>query len=139
MKKPRIAIIKASFYQEIVDSMLDECTKVLRENGVENITIVDVPGAFETPIMAKKLAESKEYDCIVTLGAVIKGETYHFELVANESARGLMNVMLSANIPIIFEILATYTYEQAVERSTGEHNKGREAALAALGILTSLQ
>ena len=136
-KSPRIAIIVGVFHENITNNMLEACKNTLKEYSVTDVKVFEVPGSFEIPLTAKKIAKSGKFDCIIALGAVIKGETHHFELVSNECARGIMNVMLETEVPIIFEILATKTLQQAKKRSSGKNNKGEEAALSALKLLST--
>jgi 6,7-dimethyl-8-ribityllumazine synthase len=99
----------------------------------DDVTIIRVPGAFEIPIVAQRLGESGEYDAIVCLGCLIKGETMHFEYIAEAASHGIMQAAAATGIPMAFGVLTTLTEEQAVERSrSGPDNKGREAAAAAL-------
>ena len=135
---PRIAVVVSRFHEEISDGLLSGCKKILEDCGVNEVKVFEIPGAFETPLMAKKLAESGDFDCIIALGAVIKGDTRHFELITRECARGIMNVMLETGVPIIYEVLATDTLKQAEERAHGDDNKGKEAALGALKLLSTL-
>lgn len=140
-KRLKIAIIRSEFNPLITKNLEQYCLKSLKQQGVKrgNITTFLVPGALEIPIAAKLLAKSKRYHVIIALGAIIKGDTYHFELVANECARGCMDVVLEYEIPVIFEVLATYTKKQAQIRSGNDkNNKGIEAAAAALKICTTL-
>jgi 6,7-dimethyl-8-ribityllumazine synthase len=136
--EPRIGIIVSRFHKEISDGLLSVCEETLKEYGVKEVGVFEIPGAFETPLTAKKLAESGKFDCLITLGAVIKGDTQHFELVTQECTRGIMDVMLETGVPIIYEVLATNTLAQAKERASGEDNKGKEAALSALKLLSTL-
>ena len=137
----KIAIIRSEFNPLITKNLEQYCLKTLKQQGVKrgNITAFLVPGALEIPIAAKLLAKSKRYHAIIALGAIIKGDTYHFELVANECARGCMDIVLEYEVPVIFEVLATYTLEQAqIRSSNNKNNKGIEAAVAALKICTTL-
>lgn len=139
--KIRIAIIVSSYHKSITDQLLKQCIATLKKKGVSEgqITIVHVPGSLEIPLVAKRLAKKGVYNVIIVLGVIHKGETYHFELVANECARGCMNVSLEYEVPIIFEVLAVYKLEDALERATRrQENRGVEAALAALAIIDSL-
>lgn len=138
LKRSRIAVVRSEFNQLITQSLEDNCLRVLLQKGVEreNIKIYRVPGALEIPITAQKIAKRKIADVIITLGAVIRGETYHFDLVANECTRGCMDVALKYNIPVIFEVLVAYNLKQAKERSANnDKNKGREAAITALKMV----
>jgi 6,7-dimethyl-8-ribityllumazine synthase len=135
----KIAIVVSRFNEFITHRLLQGCLKELKASGVKdaNINISWVPGALEIPVTALKWAQKKNVSAVIGLGAVIRGETYHFELVANESARGMMEVSLKTGKPVIFGILSTDTIEQANQRSRldrGE-NKGRDAAQTALETL----
>lgn len=137
----RIAIVRSLFNSEMTDNLEEFCRQTLLQEGVkkENIFSVTVPGALEIPIAADALARTKKYDALIALGVILKGSTYHFEIVANESARGCMEVSLKHGIPVICQIIAAYTIEQARER-TGENtfNKGIEAAHGAIAIASTL-
>lgn len=137
----RIAIIRGEYNREITLSLEKKCVETLRAAGVpeKNIRSFAVPGCFEIPILARRLAPQKKYDALIALGAVIKGDTYHFELVANECARGIMDVSLRHGLPIIFEVLATYNKRDALRRAgNNKFNKGIEAAQTALSLLATL-
>ena len=137
----RIAIIRAEYNREITLSLEKKCLETLLAAGVpeKNIRAFAVPGCFEIPILAQRLAAQKKYDAVIALGAVIRGDTYHFELVVNECARGVMNVALRHDVPVIFEVLATYNKRDAVRRAgNNKFNKGIEAAQAALSLLATL-
>jgi 6,7-dimethyl-8-ribityllumazine synthase len=125
----RIGIVRSRFNENIGVSMLDACCKRLAELGVAEIGVVSVPGALEAPPALQRLANTEKYDALIALGAVIRGETYHFEIVANESASGLMQVQLDGGIPIANGILTTDTEEQAQARAA---QKGRECAEVAV-------
>ena len=106
----------------------------------ENITLVKVPGAFEIPVIAKKMAEQKQYDAIICLGAVIRGATSHYDYVCNEVSKGMAQVSLEAGIPVLFGVLTTENIEQAVERSGSKAgNKGTECALAAIEMINVIK
>lgn len=131
----KVAIVISQYNRDIVDRLEAGCLKTLSENGVmeENITLVRVPGAFEIPVTVQHLANKGEYTAIITLGAVIRGETPHFEFICNECANGLMKVSLSSGLPVIFGVLTVNDYQQALDRSGEEEsNKGSEAATTAL-------
>lgn len=133
--KYKIAIILTRFNDSIGNILYENVIATLKENGVheENIKTVRVPGSLETPLAAKLLAKQKKYDAIIALGAIIKGDTHHFELVCSESHRGLMDVSIKTKTPVIFGILTTYTEKDALHRAQKEGlNKGSEYALAAL-------
>lgn len=138
----RVAIIRAQFNGDITTSLESYCLEALREGGIADSRIARfaVPGCFEIPIMAQRLAQQSAFDVIIALGAVIRGDTYHFELVAKECARGIMQVSLENNVPIIFEVLATYNRRDAQKRAgKNRFNKGIEAAHAALAMLAALK
>jgi 6,7-dimethyl-8-ribityllumazine synthase len=131
----RVAVIASRFNETIAKSLLDGAVDCLARHGVadNDITVAWVPGAFELPAAAKRIAESGEVDAIVCVGAVIRGETPHFDYVAGHAARGIGDASLSTGIPITFGVLTTDTVEQAANRAGGKMgNKGFEAALAAL-------
>ena len=142
MNKARIAIVAASFSEFITKRLLKACLIQLQRQGVANgrITTVWVPGSFEIPLTALRLAQRKDIDAVICLGAVIRGETYHFEVVANECARGIMQASLLSAKPVIMGVLTTDTVAQAQARSGGEghRNKGRDAACAALDMMALL-
>lgn len=131
----RFAIVVSRFNGEITEGLLDGARACLREAAVpdDDVTIVRVPGAFEIPIAAQRLAERGAYDAIICLGCVIKGETMHFEYIAEAASHGIALAAASTGVPMAFGVLTTMTEEQAVERSVaGPGNKGREAAAAAV-------
>jgi len=131
----RVAIVVSRFNEEITEGLLQGARGRLAEASVpdENVTIIRVPGAFEIPITAQRLGESGEYDAIVCLGCLIKGDTMHFEYIAEAASHGIMQAAAATGVPMAFGVLTTLTEEQAVERSRGgPDNKGREAAAAAL-------
>lgn len=139
--KLKIAIIRSEFNPSLTENLESYCRKTLITHGVKkkNISTFQVPGSLEIPIVAKVLAKKKRYDVIIALGVIIKGDTYHFEMIANECARGCMDVALEYEVPIIFEVLATYTEEQAQLRAgKNRNNKGIEAAIAALKVSSTL-
>ncbi len=141
LRRLRIALIRGDYNPEITRSLEEKCIESLQEAGLrrDQITCYSVPGCFEIPILAQRLAAQKLYDIVIALGAVIRGETFHFELVAQECARGIMEVSLKYDIPIIFEVLATYNRRDALRRAGNNRlNKGFEAARAALATLTAL-
>ena len=131
----RFAIVVSRFNEEITEGLLQGARERLAEASVpdDDVTIIRVPGAFEIPIVAQRLGESGEYDAVVCLGCLIKGETMHFEYIAEAASHGIMQAAAATGIPMAFGVLTTLTEEQAVERSrSGPDNKGREAATAAL-------
>ncbi len=135
-------ILLTRFNSYIVDSLLQGALGTLKAHGVpeQSIDIVYVPGAFELPLVAKRLASSKRYQALIALGAVIRGDTPHFEYVAGECTKGLAQVSLEFEIPIAFGVLTTNTIEQAIERAgTKAGNKGSDAALTALEMINLLK
>lgn len=137
----RIGLVVARFNSFVVESLVDGAIDTLIRHGVagRNITVVRVPGAWEMPLAAARLAESDKFDAIIGLGAVIRGSTPHFDFVAGESAKGLGAVSLDYDIPVINAILTTDSIEQAIERSgTKAGNKGSEAAVTALEMINVL-
>ena len=132
----------AARFNEIVTAKLVEgALAALAKHGVadDDVDVAWVPGAFEIPLVASRLARSGRYDAVICLGAVIRGDTAHFDLVANEAARGIAQVALETGVPVIFEVLATDDLAQAESRAGGAHgNKGWEAAEAALEIASLL-
>ena len=131
----RIGIAAARFNEFIVSKLIGGAEDGLLRHGTatENIDLVWVPGAFELPYAAKKLAESGKYDAVICLGAVIRGSTSHYDLVCAEVAKGIAQVGLSGKVPVIFGVLTTDTIEQAVERAgTKAGNKGFDAAVSAI-------
>jgi 6,7-dimethyl-8-ribityllumazine synthase len=140
----RIAIVAARFNDLVVASLLQGATHAWLERGgaAADLTIVRVPGAFELPLAARKLATSGRFDAVVALGCVIRGDTPHFEYVAGECARGLQATSLETGVPVAFGVLTVETLEQALERAAaGAGNKGGEAMQSALemaGVLARL-
>lgn len=138
----RYAIVASRFNSFIVEQLVQGALDTLKRHGVkdEHITVVRVPGAAELPLVCQKLAASKKQDAVIALGAVIRGATYHFEVVAGESAKGLSQVALTAGIPIINGVLTTDSIEQSIERAgTKAGNKGADAAMAAIEMLSVLK
>jgi 6,7-dimethyl-8-ribityllumazine synthase len=131
----KIGIVVARFNEFITSKLLNGALDALNRHGVNenDIEVAWVPGAFEIPLIAKKMADSGKYDAIITLGTVIRGATPHFDYVCNEAAKGVSQAALSSGKPVIFGILTTNTIEQAVERAgTKAGNKGWEAAVSAI-------
>ncbi len=138
--KPKIAIIAATYRAEIAENLIGSCVAELEANGLgeKDISVFRVPGALEIPLTAKKLAKQGKYDAIVVFGVVVKGDTYHFEQVADECARGCMNVSYEFEIPVVFQVLCVYKLADALVRSRGtKDNRGTEGAKTALAM-TSL-
>jgi 6,7-dimethyl-8-ribityllumazine synthase len=139
----RVALACSRFNGAITLRLLRAALDALEKAGVErsDISIGWVPGAFELPLLALAYADvDRPYDAVITLGAVIRGDTGHYEIVAGECARGVQDVQLSTRVPVIFGVLTTNTIDQALERSEpDESNKGREAALSALEMVSVLR
>lgn len=138
----RYALVAGRFNRSITDQLVQGTTEALTGHGID-IAEIDckwVPGAFEIPMVAKKLVETKRYAAVITLGAVIRGATAHFDFVAGECARGIAQLNLQSDIPIIFGVLTTDTVEQAIERAaTNASNQGADYALAALEMVSLLK
>jgi 6,7-dimethyl-8-ribityllumazine synthase len=137
-KKNKIAIVVSRFNKEISEGLLRGAVNELHANGIgdKSINIFHCPGSFEIPMTAKKLCKSKKYSTVICLGAVIKGETAHFEHISYAVTKGIMELNLTFDIPVIFGVLTCYTDQQAEVRSKeGEGNKGAEAAQAALEMI----
>ncbi|MCR8963552.1 6,7-dimethyl-8-ribityllumazine synthase [Brevibacillus halotolerans] len=131
----RIGVVAGRFNELIVSKLVSGALDTLKRHGVEEaqIEMAWVPGAFEIPLMAKKMAETARFDAIITLGAVIRGSTPHFDYVCNECAKGVAALSMSSGVPIIFGVLTTDNIEQAIERAgTKAGNKGCEAAASAI-------
>jgi 6,7-dimethyl-8-ribityllumazine synthase len=134
----RVGIVMARFNREIGEGLLSGCKAELTKLGVadENVTLATVPGALEIPLVLQTMAQSGKFDALVALGAVIRGETYHFEIVSNESARGVTDVQLNTGIPIANGVLTTENDDQALVRMV---QKGGEAAQAAIEMANLLK
>ena len=131
----RVGIVWATFNDFITSRLLDGAKAALSRHGVrdEDVSVASVPGSFEIPLIAKKMAESGQYDSIICLGAVIKGETDHYHHVAGEAAKGISGASLATGVPVIFGVLTTDTVEQAINRSGGKQgNTGYNAGVAAV-------
>ena len=138
----RIALVVSRFNEFITKALLEGALDALRRHGVDtqSATVAWCPGAYEAPLVAQRLADTGRYDAVICLGAVIRGATYHFELVAGGVASGVTRASLDTGVPIIFGVITTDTIEQAIERSgTKAGNKGAEAALAALEMIDLLR
>ena len=138
----RFAIVASRFNDFITNRLVEgamDC--ILRHGGSEeNVTVVRVPGAFEIPLAASKLAKSGRYEAVICLGAVIRGATPHFDYVAAEASKGIAQVTLSTGVPVIFGVLTTESIEQAVERAGSKSgNKGWDAALSAIEMCSLLE
>lgn len=138
----KFAIIVGRFNEFIGSKLLSGAMDGFKRHGVEeeNIDIIWVPGAFEIPLVAKKLAKTKKYDAVICLGAVIRGATPHFDYVSNEVSKGIANVSLETEVPVIFGVLTTDTIEQAIERAgTKVGNKGYDAAVSSIEMANLLK
>jgi 6,7-dimethyl-8-ribityllumazine synthase len=138
----RFALVASRFNDFIVDRLVSGAVDYLTRHGAreEDMTLVRVPGAFETPLVAKRLAASGRHDAVICLGAVIRGSTPHFDFVASECAKGLAQVMLESSTPVGFGVLTCDTLEQAIERAGSKAgNKGVEASHAALETLRVME
>lgn len=140
--KGKIAIVVARFNQAIVDSLLQGALETLARHGYDNnqIEVFRVPGAYEIPLLCKQLTHTKKYSGLVALGAVIRGETAHFDFVAGGCAQGISQIMLATGIPIIFGVITTENLEQAWQRAgTTGGNRGSDAAVALLEMMDLLE
>lgn len=138
----RVGIVVGRFNEFIVSKLLGGALDGLKRHGVaqDNIEVAYVPGAFEIPLIAKKMAESDKYDAVICLGAVIKGATPHFDYVCAEAAKGIASVSLITEKPVVFGILTTNTIEQAIERAgTKAGNKGYDCAVTAIEMVNLLK
>jgi 6,7-dimethyl-8-ribityllumazine synthase len=138
----RVGIVVARYNRDVTEKLLDGAERALKDHGVsdEHLTVVWVPGAFEVPLVAKQLAHARHVDAVICLGAVIRGDTPHFEYVAGEAAAGIMRVSLETDIPVVFGVLTTDDLDQAWARVGGAvGHKGEEAALAAIEMVTLLR
>jgi 6,7-dimethyl-8-ribityllumazine synthase len=137
----RFAIVASSFNEVVVGRLVEGALACFRAHGIseEDLLVAWVPGAFELPLAAKKLAQSDQYDALVCLGAVIRGETAHFDHVAGQAASGVQQAALETGVSIAFGVLTTDTLEQALDRAGGKHgNKGWDAAMAAMQMASVL-
>ena len=131
----RFAVVAAQFNEMVTGKLVEGALAAFTSHGIpgDDLTVVWVPGAFELPLVARKLAATNRYDGVVCLGAVVRGETAHFDFVAGECARGLADAARDTGLPILFGVLTTDTMEQALDRAGGKHgNKGWDAAMAAM-------
>ncbi len=138
----RFGIAVARFNSFVVESLLEGATDALLRHGAadSDLEIIRVPGAYELPLVVQKMANSKKYDAIIALGAVIRGGTPHFEYVAGECTKGLSQVMMQSGLPISFGVLTVDSIEQAIERAgTKAGNKGAEAAMSAVEMVNVLR
>ncbi len=137
----KVAIVASRFNEIIVNKLLGGAVDGLVRHGVEeeNITAAWVPGAFEIPVVAQKLAQSKKYDAVICVGAVIRGDTTHYDYVCNEVSKGVAQVGLSTGVPVLFGIITTENIEQAIARAGSKAgNKGYDCALSAIEMVNLL-
>jgi 6,7-dimethyl-8-ribityllumazine synthase len=137
-----VAVVCSRFNGDVTSELLAGAQRALAEHGVagDRAPTFLVPGAFELPLVAKRLAGSGDYDAVIALGAVVRGETGHYELVASQAASGVARAALDTGVPVIFGVLATETTEQARQRAGGElGNRGEDAALTAIEMATLLR
>ena len=138
----KIAIVAGRFNEFITSKLIGGALDVLKRNDVseKNIDIAWVPGAFEIPLIAKKLANTQKYDAIITLGTVIKGSTPHFDYVCSEVSKGVAQISLQSELPVIFGVLTTNNIEEAIERAgTKAGNKGADAAFSAIEMINLIK
>ena len=141
-KGKKFGIVVSRFNSFIAERLLDGALDTLARSGAadDDIEVARVPGAFEIPLVAQKMVKSDRYDAVICLGAVIRGATSHYDLVANEAAKGIAQVSLSHDIPLVFGVITTDTIEQAIERAGSKAgNKGSEAAQVAIEMVNLLQ
>lgn len=134
----RVGIVAARFNEFIVNKLVGGAMDALLRHDVreEDIDLAWVPGAFEIPLIAKKMAESGKYDAVICLGAVIRGATSHYDLVCNEAAKGIAHVSLDSGVPVLFGVVTTENIEQAIERAGSKSgNKGYDSAMAAIEMV----
>lgn len=137
-KEAKIGIVVSRFNEFITGKLLSGAVDTLLRHGIsdENISVAWVPGAFEIPLISKKMAETGRYDAVICLGAIIRGSTSHYELVCNEAAKGVAQVSLETGIPVLFGIITTENIEQAIERAGSKAgNKGSECAEGAIEMI----
>ena len=138
----RFGVVVAKFNKFVTSKLLSSCLEGLTKHGVKDtdIDVVRVPGAFEIPLVAKVLAQSARFDAVICLGAVIRGDTPHFEYISTEASRGIGQASLDTGIPIIFGVLTTETVAQAIERAdTTKFNRGGEAAKSAIEMASVIR
>ena len=141
-KGARFAVVASRFNHFVVDRLVEGAIDALVRHGADakNVTVVRVPGAFELPLVVRRLAASKKVDAVIALGAVIRGATPHFDYVAGEAAKGIGAAAAASDVPIAFGVLTTETIEQAVERAgTKQGNKGWDAAVSAIEMVSLLK
>ena len=137
----KVGVVCARFNEFIVSKLLSGCEDALLRHGVDDadISVAWVPGAFEIPLIASKLAQSGKYDAVIALGAVIRGSTSHYDYVCNEVSKGIAAVSLESGVPVLFGVLTTENIEQAIERAgTKAGNKGYDCAVSAIEMVNLL-
>lgn len=138
----KIGIVAARFNEFIVSKLISGCEDILLRHGVnaDDISLAWVPGAFEIPLIASKMAKSGKYDAVIALGAVIRGSTSHYDYVCSEVSKGIATVALNSDVPVMFGVLTTDTIEQAIERAgTKAGNKGADCAQAAIEMVNLIR
>jgi len=138
----RFAVLASRFNEFVVDALVKGAVDALRRHGASDkqVEVVRVPGAYDMPLVARKLAQSRRYDAIIAVGAVVRGQTAHFDYVAGECASGLARVSAETGVPVAFGVLTTETAEQAMDRAGGKAgNKGAEAAASAIELVSLLR
>lgn len=138
----RIAIVRTDYHKELINNLEEYCIKTLMRHGIRgaNIEVFTAPGSWEIPLLVQQAAKSKRFDAIITFGIIVRGKTYHFDMIANECARALMQLSLDYSIPVAIEVLAVNSMEQAKERTgKNDKNKGIEGAVAILRTLSVLK
>ena len=141
-EKIKVGVVAARFNEFIVSKLLSGCEDVLLRHGIQpdDIAVAWVPGAFEIPLIASKMAKSGKYDAVIALGAVIRGSTSHYDYVCSEVSKGVASVALNSNIPVMFGVLTTDTIEQAIERAgTKAGNKGADCAQGAIEMVNLIR
>ena len=136
--KLRVALVVSTYHAAVTDGLRDGAMAVLREAGAsdDQMTCLPVPGAFEIPLAARVAADSRRFDAVICLGCIVRGETPHFEYLASAVAHGITRASQDTGVPMTFGVLTTNTYDEAVARAgAGPHNKGREAAEAAVQLV----
>jgi len=138
----RFAVLASRFNEFVVDALVKGAVDALRRHGASDkqVEVVRIPGAYDMPLVARKLAQSRRYDAIIAVGAVVRGQTAHFDYVAGECASGLARVSAETGVPVAFGVLTTETAEQAMDRAGGKAgNKGAEAAASAIELVSLLR
>jgi 6,7-dimethyl-8-ribityllumazine synthase len=138
----RFGVVVAKFNKFVTSKLLSTCVEGLTKHGVkaEDIEVVRVPGAFELPLVARTMARTKQFDAVICLGAVIRGDTPHFDYISAEASRGIGQAALDADVPIIFGVLTTHTVAQAIDRAeSSKFNRGGEAAKSAIEMATVMR